>query len=757
MTRCKQIAFLLALVACKGNSKSADRNLDRSENGRDQPMAATSPARPPTVIDLAKADESQPKKVTLEQEHAAAPATTANVAENWQQKNGDARKPEGVTRAWFPETFLFQPLVVTDDTGAATVPVRVPDRLTTWRVLALAHSRTGAQAGAVTSFLGTLPTYVDPVVPKYLVAGDEIRLPIQMINTTGSAVTSKLSIDVKNATIHTGASVQTIPAQGNVVEYATLHVPRAGVVELRAGLGDTDAVVRTIEIEPTGRPVSESRSGTLAAPRTMMIDGPVHSDPATDRVRLLAYPGALALLRSELGASTSREGVADDAYALLLAGKASELLASLGDKANPETLRELAIVTSQRALRDSRTLDVATASLLTEAALAHVQNPVLSRLGERAAAYLAQNQRPDGTFAGGTGWTLQRVLVATADATRAVASSHTTVAERQRAENVSTKAAGAFERNLDRIDGYTAAAVLASGAVAGATADKLRATVKAAIADARDGAKYLAVAEGVVRADGSVPSMIEATALAVLALRGDAKAPLADLGATLLGSYSPDRGWGDGRTNLVAMEAALELFKAPLPEHVTITLTMDGKQIAQGTLDRDKLREVLTLDAPAPGLSGSHEWKVTAEPAVPGLGYSLSLRAWVPWEKEAHDGVELALTATVQATIGKPTQIAVSAIAPSGVGLHIEQALPAGAQLDTPSLQALVDAGTLARFEASDGKVDLYANALEPGHMFAATYRVIPTLAGRLHTAASRIDAGTTTVHVPPTEWIIKP
>ena len=44
--------------------------------------------------------------------------------------------------------------------GAAVVPVRVPDRLTTWRVLALAHSRTGAQAGAVTRSTAIDSTYI---------------------------------------------------------------------------------------------------------------------------------------------------------------------------------------------------------------------------------------------------------------------------------------------------------------------------------------------------------------------------------------------------------------------------------------------------------------------------------------------------------------------------------------------------------------------------------------------------------------------
>ncbi len=90
---------------------------------------------------------------------------------------GGAAVAPAATRAWFPETFLFNPLIVTDASGRADVKVKVPDRLTTWHVLALAHSREGAQAGTTTDFLGTLPTYVDPVVPKQLVAGDEVRLP----------------------------------------------------------------------------------------------------------------------------------------------------------------------------------------------------------------------------------------------------------------------------------------------------------------------------------------------------------------------------------------------------------------------------------------------------------------------------------------------------------------------------------------------------------------------------------------------------
>lgn len=667
-------------------------------------------------------------------------------------------EPEAVTRAWFPETFLFEPLVVTDDKGEATVPVHVPDRLTTWRVLALAHSRSGAQAGATTSFMGTLPSYVDPVVPPFLIAGDRIKLPVQMINTTDEAIASTLTYQIEGAKLAGGGGAKTIPAQGSLVDYATLTAERAGTIKLRVGLGATDAVARTIDVIPSGKPVNVTRAGTLAAPRELSIEGPAGSDPTTDRVRLMVYPGALALLRSELAVSTARSGVAEDSYALLLAGNAVKLLAQFGDKADPQVLRELSLVTAQRAIRHGRTLDHTRATLIAEASLAHVDNPVLSRLGERAVEYLARSQRPDGTFSGATGWTLQRVLVATADGTRAASANTSTVPARQRAAGVQAKAQTAFARHFEQVtDAYTAAAILASGAVKGELADKFRKRVLDGIKASDDGAKYLEVPDKVVRADGTAPSRVEATALAVLALAGVKDAPLADLGTTLLGSYVPAYGWGDGVTNLACMRAILDLFKSPLPSSIKITLSMDGTPVTSGQFDATQLKDVLVLDGPGNGFAGKHTWSLVAEPAVAGLGYSLALDGYVPWETQTvQKGLELQVPPKLAGKVGRPLEVPITAIAPSAAPVHIRHALPAGMQPDRPSLEALVSSGQLTRFEIADGKVELHVKPLQPGQVFTAKYKVIPTLAGTLHAAASVIESGTTRFHVPPSEWTIE-
>jgi len=293
--------------------------------------------------------------------------------------------------------------------------------------------------------------------------------------------------------------------------------------------------------------------------------------------------------------------------------------------------------------------------------------------------------------------------------------------------------------------------------------------VRDALKQTDDGARYLDVGDGVVRGDGIAPGRLEATALAVLALAGDPPATLADLGTTLLGGYSLAQGWGDGRVNLVAMQAVLALFKTPTPTSVTVTLELDGAPLLHGTLEGAKLRDVLTLEAalttggaparpsPAAGLATAHRWRLVAEPAVPGLGYALTFDSWLPWGTQpAPGGLELALPARVTASVGKPLDMELTAVAPSGVPLHIQQALPAGVQVDRPSLDAGVAAGALERYVAADGTVDLFVPALAAGKTFALTYRLIPTLGGTLHSGASLIEAGPHQFHVPPTEWIVR-
>jgi hypothetical protein len=657
-------------------------------------------------------------------------------------KDADAPSDEGgaaaPTRSWFPETFLFEPLVVTDAQGQASVAVKVPDRLTTWRVLGLAHSRQGGQAGAITSFLGTLPTYVEPVTPAFLYAGDKVRLPIQVVNTTAEDLSSPLLLTATGASLAALGGAVKVPAFGNVVQYAELTTRVPGQVSLRAALGETDTVEKSFAVQPAGLRSVTSKGGTLAAPREFVLTGPADTLPGTESLRLKVFPGALGLVRSELSAAPGRGGVAEDAYLLNLLGQAPELLQALGAEADAPAIRELSLLAMQRVLKHARAPSVDAATLLTLGALAHADNPVLARLGERLALQVAAAQRADGTCEGATGWTLQRLLVTTADCVHAVRASTATPQAKQRAMAVTVKAQGAFERNLKRVaDGYTAAAMLASGALEGSVAKALKQLVLEHVKSVEDGSKYLEVDPGVVRADGRAPSTFEATALAVLALGDDPV--VADLGTYLMSGYSAAWGWGDGRANLVALRASVQLFKEPVPAGVKITLTRDGQVLTQGTLDAAALKDVLTLDAEANGSVGAHTFRLTAEPAVAGLGYSLQLVAFTPWKTPETKGLSLTTTVPASLEVGQPADLALSAALPGNTPMQLVLPLPAGVQHDTPSLDALVSAGKVLRYETQVGQLTLHLAPQSAGSVYTATVRVVPTLAGSLQSGPASL------------------
>jgi len=458
---------------------------------------------------------------------------------------------------------------------------------------------------------------------------------------------------------------------------------------------------------------------------------PADTLPGTESLRLRVFPGALGLLRAELSAAPGRGGIAEDAYLLSLVGTAPALLRALGEVPDEPRIRELTLLATQRLMRHARAPSSEVATLLAEGALAHPDNPVLARAGERLAAQVAQSQRPDGTCHAQTGWTLQRLLVATADCVQVVRRSMTSASARQRAAAVSVKASGAFERNAGRInDGYTAAAVLASGAVQGTVAEALTKQVLEHLQTAADGSKYLEVSPGVVRADGVAPSTYEATALAVLALGKDPA--VADLGTWLMAGYSASWGWGDGRANLVALRAALELFREPVPAGVRVTVERDGQPMAEGTLDAAALRDVLTVDASAAGSVGAHEWTVRAEPPLPGLGYSLQLVAFTPWKAPEGGGLLLTTTLPPSLSVGQPADVQLTAALPAGTPMALVLPLPAGVQADAPSLDTLIASGHVTRYERQDGQLELHLPPQIPGSVFSATIRVVPTLAGKL-------------------------
>ncbi len=102
-------------------------------------------------------------------------------------------------RGEFIDTAFWNPTVVTDAVGEATVDVRLPDNLTTWRLdaRALTEGRAGRLLVGETTFdlLSTRPLLIRPVTPRFFIVGDRVQLAAVVNNNTGQGIAVRVSIE----------------------------------------------------------------------------------------------------------------------------------------------------------------------------------------------------------------------------------------------------------------------------------------------------------------------------------------------------------------------------------------------------------------------------------------------------------------------------------------------------------------------------------------------------------------------------------
>ncbi len=102
-------------------------------------------------------------------------------------------------RGEFVDTAYWNASVLTDIAGQATVNVRLPDNLTTWRLdaRALTEGRDGRLLVGEETFdlLSTRPLLIRPVTPRFFVVGDKAQLSAVVNNNTGNDIAASVSIE----------------------------------------------------------------------------------------------------------------------------------------------------------------------------------------------------------------------------------------------------------------------------------------------------------------------------------------------------------------------------------------------------------------------------------------------------------------------------------------------------------------------------------------------------------------------------------
>ncbi len=651
--------------------------------------------------------------------------------------------PAGSPRRWFPETMLFEPLVVTDEQGLAAIEVPVPDQLTSWRLLALAHSRSGRQAGVESSFLSTLPLSVDLGRPPTLRVGDRVALPVWVSNNDDEPWGGALHVSVSGAESAGVHDVLELAPRSSALRWVQVTAAEPGRATISARAGE-DFVEQSFEVQPTGRALRTRHGGSLGGPRSVDVVVPHGSLPG-GTLALTVVPGPVGFLAGE-AAREAGPDAASQAWALAANSRGAALAERLGAEVDVEAGRDARL----RALLElSRSLHMTVSeSIMLLEASAGSDEPTAVALADRAVDKLARGQGPDGSYAISEA-SLERSLVLSADAARVA---------QERAPIVSLKAAGFIERHAPRITDPCTAAVLASSGVVGEPLlAELRAMVREAVQVREYGGAELEPGLLSRRADGLVPTTVECTARAITALAGDpdAEPVTAELGTALLAGWDPEHGFGDGVASLAVLAALEALYDQPLHERSSLAVRVDGVLVRERPLDPRGQHEPVVVVLPALTGAGAHSVQIEASPPIPGLGFSLEQWHWVPWEAPAlREGLDLRVEAPREATVGLRSPCRLIAALPAGQPARVQLELPAGVEVDLESVRASGVALDGVRLDAD--VLTLRLEAVAQGATVAVGFDLLPTLAGTLHWGAARVELVDGLLEVPVGSMVVK-
>ena len=203
-----------------------------------------------------------------------------------------------ILRSRFQTTAFFIGSVVTDAQGNATVTVKLPDNLTTFRVMAVAVTAGDRYGNGQASLLVTRPLLARAALPRFARPADRF--------TAGTVVNRR---DAAAADVRVTAAVTGVTMSGSPDRTVTLAASRGAEVRFpfvagRAdsatfrfdvtGSGDADAVRVAIPLRPDQHPRAVTVAGVLRDTATIEMPLPSGIDAARSRLSISIGTSPLA-------------------------------------------------------------------------------------------------------------------------------------------------------------------------------------------------------------------------------------------------------------------------------------------------------------------------------------------------------------------------------------------------------------------------------------------------------------------------------
>ncbi|WP_406670813.1 alpha-2-macroglobulin family protein [Methanolobus sp. ZRKC4] len=197
--------------------------------------------------------------MVMEEEVVEAPMMeaipTEEAADEDMAEGGELAEVERV-RQLFPETWVWMPDLLTDDSGLASLDLTAPDSITTWRLHAVSSGPEGI--GISESSLTVFQDFfIDPDLPYAVTRGEEFPVQVQVYNYLDREQKVRITLSGADWFEIVGGDVQEVPVEANSVAHASFTIrPTEVGKQLIEITGQTtekaDAVRKDIIIEPEG-------------------------------------------------------------------------------------------------------------------------------------------------------------------------------------------------------------------------------------------------------------------------------------------------------------------------------------------------------------------------------------------------------------------------------------------------------------------------------------------------------------------------
>jgi hypothetical protein len=229
----------------------------------------------------------------------AVPSDARNAKATAANEAGAGAAPPRL-REYFPETLLWQPALITDESGKAKLDLTLADSITTWRLSASASSRGGLLGGATAALRVFQDFFVDLDLPVALTQNDEVAFPVAVYNYLKTDQTVTLTLNKSPwFTLVDGDYKRSLDLKAGEVTAVRFRIKakRVGAFPLQVdarGSKMSDAVKRLIEVLPDGSPREQVFTDRLKGTVTHTVNVPNNAIEGASRLFVKVYPGVMS-------------------------------------------------------------------------------------------------------------------------------------------------------------------------------------------------------------------------------------------------------------------------------------------------------------------------------------------------------------------------------------------------------------------------------------------------------------------------------